>query len=63
MNKVHFALFLLVLTVLAVSGFPSENAPTGGCPLSDNVCSSYCKKNKFGNEGKCHGTICKCSIK
>nr|API81322.1 potassium channel toxin [Hemiscorpius lepturus] len=59
MNKAFCAIFLVLLIIFAVSVLPAES--TGGCP-SDSLCKGYCKKNKYGNEGKCDGTNCKCSI-
>nr|WLF82726.1 putative KTx [Tityus melici] len=61
MNKA-LLMVILVLSVLLVANVSPIRVPTGGCPFSDALCSTYCKRNKYGRFGKCHGTSCKCLI-
>ncbi|XP_023238900.1 toxin KTx8-like [Centruroides sculpturatus] len=65
MNKVYLVAILVLSVLLVANVSPVEGIPTGGCPVSDALCTKYCKSNKYGKSGKCSGpnkTTCKCSV-
>uniref|UniRef100_P0DRM0 Toxin La-alphaKTx7 n=1 Tax=Liocheles australasiae TaxID=431266 RepID=KA117_LIOAU len=64
MNKLACYILICVM-VSCLFKVPVAEGISAGCPLTAKLCTIYCKKHRFGREGKCIGPTrfrCKCYV-
>nr|API81324.1 potassium channel toxin [Hemiscorpius lepturus] len=64
MNKVACYILICVM-VLYISKIPFSDGVSAGCPMFQSMCSTYCKKGRYGSKGRCIGPDskqCKCYV-